>query len=565
MDQLWFLLGRLHPVAVHLPIGIFVLLALVELGALIPRVPRLAPALRTFVLGVGAVFALATAAFGWLLARDGGYDDALLERHQWLGFGVAALAVILFVVHLLGWRRVYAGALMLTVVVLGVAGHFGGTLTHGENYLTASSGPATPRPPADPAQALVFAEVVHPILKQRCVSCHGPTKSNGDLRYDTLAELLKGGKSGPAFKPGDPAASAMIKRVHLPLESKEHMPPKGKPQLTDEEATLLAWWIETGASADKRVQELAPPPLITELIAAQLGIPPAPPPDRAAMLAAAEKIERTFGIIVRPLSADGPWLAANARLQLDKFGDAELAALAPIAPALYWLDVGETAVTDSGLSAVKEMKNLRRLHLDRTRVTDAGLANLASLSHLESLNLHATAISDGGLRALQALPRLQSVYLWQTKVTPAGVEKLAKAQTDQARIARWKTQIAELEANIRDEHFKADLGGSLASASPVRAEPVAMPPLPSTTASKANASNPADPAATLARIENRNEANSGSATGAVNAVCPVSGEAVDAAVSETFEGRLIGFCCEKCRDRYRANPTKFPLQTAAVR
>jgi hypothetical protein len=354
------------------------------------------------------------------------------------------------------------------------------------------------------------------------------------------------------------AASAMIKRVHLPLESKEHMPPKGKPQLTDEEATLLAWWIETGASTDKRVQELAPPPLIAELIAAQLGIPPTPPPDRATMLAAAEKIERTLGIIVRPLSAEGPWLAANARLQLDKFGDAEISALAPIAPALYWLDLGETAVTDTGLSALKSMKNLRRLHLDRTKVTDAGLAHLAPLSHLESLNLHATSIGDRGLLALQSLPRLRSVYLWQTKVTPAGVEKLAKAQTDQAKIARWKAQMAELEANIRDEHFRADLGGSLATAPSVPAESVAMPPLPSAAASKSISSKPAA-AAALARIEGGNEEKSGVARGVVNAICPVSGEAVDAEITEPVEGKLIGFCCEKCRQRFRAEPGKFPL------
>src|SRR5687768_6837261 len=472
MDQLWFLLGRLHPVAVHLPIGIFVLLALVELAAIFPGVPQLARAQRSFVLGTGALFAIATAVFGWLLARDGGYDAKLLERHQWLGIGVAVLAVLLLLVHSLGWRRTYAGALTLTVIVLAIAGHFGGSLTHGENYLTASSKAPRRAPPTDPTRALAFDDVIHTILELRCIACHGPTKSNGDLRYDTLEEFVKGGKTGPAFKPGYAAASLMIKRVHLPLDAKEHMPPKGKPQLTDEETTLLEWWINAGAPTEKRVAELAPPPLISELIAAQLGIATTPPPDRAVMLAAAEAIERKLDIIVRPLAPDGPWLAANARLQLDKFGDAQLAELAAIAPALYWLDLGETAVTDAGLSSLAGMKNLRRLHLDRTAVTDSGLKQLAPLSQLESLNLHATSVTDNGLLPLRDLPRLRSVYLWQTKVSPDGVEKLAKAQTDQNKIARWKIQIADLEANIRAEHFRADVGSPLQSA-PAKNEPVA--------------------------------------------------------------------------------------------
>ena len=47
---------------------------------------------------------------------------------------------------------------------------------------------------------------------------------------------------------GDPASSELLKRVHLPEEDKEHMPPKGKTPLTDDETAVLAWWIEAGAS-----------------------------------------------------------------------------------------------------------------------------------------------------------------------------------------------------------------------------------------------------------------------------------------------------------------------------
>src|SRR5690554_543569 len=97
------LLGRFHPVVVHLPIGIFLLLACVELAGLFPRGPRLTPPQRTFILTLGLVLAAATALFGWLLARDGGYDAVLLDRHQWLGFSFAALAAVLLLAHVRGW------------------------------------------------------------------------------------------------------------------------------------------------------------------------------------------------------------------------------------------------------------------------------------------------------------------------------------------------------------------------------------------------------------------------------------------------------------------------------
>ena len=546
MESAWQILGRLHPVAVHLPIGIFIVLALVELAALVPRMPRLAHAQRTFVLALGLGFAGMSALFGWVLAREGGYDPELLDRHQWSGFTVAGLAALLLVVHVRGWRRAYPIVLLVTVGVIGATGHFGGTLTHGENYLTSPFAAAKRGPPIDPARALVFQDVVHPILAQKCAACHGAAKSNGELRVDTLEHFLRGGKSGRAFKPGDVTASLMLKRAHLPLEAKEHMPPKGKPQLGDDELALLEWWIEVGAPTKERIADLKPAPAIVELINTRLGIPPPPIPDRADMLAAAETLERKLGVVIRPLTNDEPWLAANARLLLDKFGDQQLSELAPIAPALRWLDLGETAVTDRGLAALGEMKNLRRLLLDRTAVTDAGLARLSHLGQLESLNLHATKVTDSGLASLRGLPRLRSLYLWQTQVSPVAVAELAKQQTDKRKIARWRNEISSLEARIRAEQFTANLGESIA---PITKEP--PPPPPPSVKAMAKKRRAAAAAPALAPA---------SGTALLNDICPVSGEAVDPGVSEKTGAGLVGFCCENCRDKFRAHPGNFPLK-----
>jgi uncharacterized membrane protein len=546
MDSFLQFLGRLHPVAVHLPIGIFVLLALVELATWFPRGPRLAPAVRTLIVALGFGFALATAGFGWLLARDGGYDARWLERHQTFGIAVAALAAALLIAHLRGWGGLYRGLLAATVLAVAAAGHLGGTLTHGENYLTSSATMTKRVVPIDAAKALVFADVVHPILEQRCVSCHGPAKSNGDLRFDTFEQLRKGGKTGPAFKAGNASASLMLERVHLPLDAKQHMPPKGKPQLTDEEIALIEWWIDAGAPTDRNVAGTNPPMVIAELIATRLGVPPAPPPDRATMVAAAATLERALGIVIRPLTADGPWLEANARLRFANFGDAQLAELAPIAPALHRLDLGETAVTDAGLTALAPMKNLRRLHLDRTAVTDAGLARLSGLVCLESLNLYATKVGDAGLAALRVLPRLRSLHVWQTQITPAAITAFAAKQVDRRKIARWKGEIAMLEAKIHAEDFSVNFGAPVLSV-PAPAAPVALAMPVTKSAPPAAAPGKVDePAAAPGRP--------------VNAACPVTGKPVDARVTEFVAGKLIGFCSADCCGKFRTEPERYPLR-----
>ncbi len=487
MENLGPFLGHLHPVLVHLPIGIFLLLGILEASGLASRLrglswlPSVTRGQRTLILSIGAAASVLTAAMGWLLARSGDYDAALVNGHRWLGVATAAAAVVLLAIS--RWRRLYGPALVLTLVLLVVAGDAGGRITHGNDYLTSrmprsigrllgiSAAPADKTIPFDKAAA--FADVVQPILRDRCVSCHGAAKSNGGLRLDSWEMLAKGGKHGPVLKAGNLAASPLLLRIDLPSDSKEHMPPLGKPQLADDDLTVLDWWVLAGAPTDKPVASLALPPVVSEILEARLGGAAAtPPPDRAATLAAAAQIAGKLGIMVRALSPDGPWIEVNARPAGAAFGDRELALLSPVAPAVQWLDLGTTAVTDKGLAALAPMRALQRLHLDQTQVTDAGLARLSGLRRIEYLNLRGTAVTDKGLPALRSLPRLRSLYVWQTAVTPEAAKALGETLVDARRVARWKSEQAELERQVQAERFDGNTGESL------KAEPPPPPPNP---------------------------------------------------------------------------------------
>ena len=59
-------------------------------------------------------------------------------------------------------------------------------------------------PPGE--EPLVFKDVILPILKSRCVECHGPETVKGGLRLDDFAAIMKGGENGPAIVSGASAA-----------------------------------------------------------------------------------------------------------------------------------------------------------------------------------------------------------------------------------------------------------------------------------------------------------------------------------------------------------------------
>jgi MYXO-CTERM domain-containing protein len=297
-SDLSLFVGRFHPLVVHLPIGIFLLVGAAELAALSKRLrARIDPALP-LVLPLMVLSALSAFLLGHLLARSGGFPPRALLVHRTL----ALCAVMGSAACLSAWthhahvgsraaRGIYRILLALSLAALSVGAHFGGSMTHGETYLSKYA-PApfkpllggaerlaqneAPAPPLARAEPLLFVGVVLPILRSHCVECHGSEKTKGKLRLDSLEGMLKGGEHGAALAPGNAGGSLMMQRILLPAAADDHMPPEGKAGPTPEQIAVLRFWIERGASATLRVRDtLAPPASRAELEKALLGQTPA--------------------------------------------------------------------------------------------------------------------------------------------------------------------------------------------------------------------------------------------------------------------------------------------------
>jgi uncharacterized membrane protein len=455
MDQtssdLVLFFGRFHPLILHLPIGFLLIAFLLEILSRFPRFASYKPAVG-FVLFLGAVSAIIAAVLGLMLAQGGGYGEALLSLHQWLGIGAALTALVSLVLHQMaqkkpspGLDKAYLSVLSVMVVVLMAAGHYGGSLTHGSDYLTqympnplrAVAGLEPREEKQAPKitnlpEAQLYHDIIYPILDARCVSCHNPEKRKGELEMHTVEALMEGGENGALFEAGNPAESHMMKRILLPEEDEDHMPPDGKSQLTEEQIELLNWWIAEGAPFDKKVAQVN----VNEEIQSVLNTLVDPNANKTEVeILLASEVEASDeqvlsqlqkdGVQVMPLAAEVNWL--QARIPLTSSGDSLLQALAPLAHQLTWLDMGDTQTTDEALASIPQFTKLTRLHLENTKVTDAGLQHLKDLPYLEYLNLYGTAVTDAGIQQLKSLKNLKKLYLWQTQATKEGVAQLQQA------------------------------------------------------------------------------------------------------------------------------------------
>ena len=416
------LIGHLHPTLVHLPIGILLLAGLFQLLALQPKYASLQSA-TSIALFWGMIAAIASCISGYLLSLSGDYEEELVSTHQWFGISTAFISLIAYLFH--RWENVFAKwVILLMVPLIIITGHFGGTLTHGSDYLIQGFSKNEKveekaiKPIADVQEANVYTDIVQPIFESKCYTCHNKRKKKGGLRLDEPSFILKGGKDGEVIKPGNAAESDMIKRILLPRNDEDHMPPKEKPQLKDNEIEILHWWIGTGASFDKKTKELEQPEKIKPiLLALQKEVKKTPPDlpqtpvDKADEKAIQKLKER--GIVVLPVAQNSNYLKANF-ITVDSITEKDVALLVPIKKQLVWLNLSGKKIADTILTTVSQLTNLTRLQINNTPVSDQGLASLTSLTDLQYLNLVGTAVTAGGILQLKSLPRLQAIYLYKT-------------------------------------------------------------------------------------------------------------------------------------------------------
>src|SRR5690606_3435748 len=125
----------------------------------------------------------------------GGYEGPAVQWHKWAGVAIAYLSYAYYVYKHSARPQPLAGKIAggLVAACLLLAGHLGANITHGENFLLQPL-EAGKKAPVPIDRAVVFEDLIKPVLEAKCLSCHNHRKAKGDLVMETAALLMKGGK-----------------------------------------------------------------------------------------------------------------------------------------------------------------------------------------------------------------------------------------------------------------------------------------------------------------------------------------------------------------------------------
>ena len=282
-----------------------------------------------------------------------------------------------------------------------------------------------------------FEKEVLPILQDRCIECHkAPYEQNGKLkepkaglRLDGGAHILHGSDDGKVITPNHPSESPLYKRITLPSDDDDVMPPKGDP-LTTSQQEVIRKWIAQGVDFGTWVGATDGTEKFAELVKAKVKYSPAHHKFYDEMAKGLKplsedvlrRVRESTGALVRPIGIGNPLLEVRFLAESASSGDKDLAKLAPLRQHLCKLDLSRTRVTSECFATLKTFPRITRLDLRETKISDANLEGLAQLKYLSYLNLGGTEVGDAGLRKLLKCEKLQEVYLWKSSVTRLGVE-----------------------------------------------------------------------------------------------------------------------------------------------
>jgi|Wag4MinimDraft_19_1082662.scaffolds.fasta_scaffold01717_6 uncharacterized membrane protein len=423
-------LGHLHPVLLHLPIGIFSL-AFILFYFNPDKSVRLSRQLG-FILLLSWISAMISAGSGLLLNTSGEYNEQAAETHQWSAIAFTILCGGVYFLHLYNLKinqvhKAFQPVFIAAMIAMVFTGHAGGSLTHGADFLWPEQEESEKQVKvipvlSDTSTFTVYDGLVQPLLASKCENCHKAGKQKGGLRMDDFGLLLKGGKNGKIIQPGDAASSEMMARILLPGDDDKHMPPKGKKQLTENEIALLHWWIAQGADNKLTIQGAASSDTVrqmlqpsTAMVKEKSELPTISMPDSVTV-----NQLKQVGFLVKPIAAGSGWLEISA-VNMTSITAKELQELEPVASQVYSLNLSGQLLKDADLSAVSKLLNLKRLDVRNTGVSNQFVETIKSLDKLEYLNLVGTSLTDQGLKQMMQMKGLKKVYCWNTVVTPDAV------------------------------------------------------------------------------------------------------------------------------------------------
>jgi uncharacterized membrane protein len=424
--------GKFHPLAVHLPIGI--LLVFLVIGFIIPREQlQKSHKIILLILLVSALSATFSCISGWILSDSGAYDTKLTSNHRNLGILLAILNWAIFFTFkklLQSPLWIYISLLSLILITTVLTGHLGGSITHGSDFLSPPkpgewfvSSPDLTEQPTLNSTAFESASL---IFEQKCTVCHGVNKQKGDLRLDTKEGFLKGGKEG-ALMANNKSGSFLLERINLPLDHDDHMPPSEKKQLTPVEISFFNWWIKSGADLSKTLAELNLPDSLrgfltqNESSAVNNLIP-------QQEVGQAEKITleklNSLNVLLSPIALNSNYLSVSFMNVLPENRTQAMEECVKLKQQIIWLNLDYQNLDTETWQQISFLTNLRKLSAKNSNLDDNKMNYFETLDSLVSLNLVGTKVSSSGFEKIQNLQNIESIFLYQTNIDEVGLQQL---------------------------------------------------------------------------------------------------------------------------------------------
>jgi len=423
-------LGSLHPLIVHLPIGIVLLTIAIDVFMRNKNnsVQR--------VITMGWFFSffsgLLAALFGWFLGDNGYYFESQIDIHKWSGIAFVSICFIIWLLRYINFRftKSFNRSVNLTsIILLTITGHFGGEMTHGQNYLfenlpytqkkiSVTTLSETKRSNND--SLFVYEDLIHPVLEEKCIACHNQNLASGGLNMSSVENMIKGGNSGEGIKNGNPFKSLIYKRVSFPHDHPKFMPPTGVPLSYDQIATL-EWWIDNGAEKQMPVTLTRNDPKTLRLMELQYGLDLREKTYLETLSLSSPSQEDLKSIegeeyIWRFLNPEQSFL--DLKFTKKKIEINDLLKVQPIKNNITWLNLADCMLNDNHLSYISNFPNLTRLKIQKNPlVTNKGIEALQKLEHLTELNLYGTRVSNNTLITLGQMKSLKRLFVWNTRIT----------------------------------------------------------------------------------------------------------------------------------------------------